>query len=44
MSSLYPARAVGLENRFGRIAKGFEADFVLLDENLSIINNSSYGF
>jgi N-acetylglucosamine-6-phosphate deacetylase len=35
---------MGLENRFGRIAKGFEADFVLLDENLSIINNSSYGF
>lgn len=43
MSSLYPARAIGLENRFGRIAKGFEADFVLLDENLSIIPPSSKG-
>jgi N-acetylglucosamine-6-phosphate deacetylase len=38
MASLYPARAIGLAHRFGRIAKGFEADFVLLDKNLNIIS------
>ncbi len=44
MASLYPARAIGLGHQFGRIEKGFAADFVLLDKELSIINNSSYGF
>lgn len=38
MASLYPAKAVGLAHQFGRIEKGYAADFVLLDENLSIIN------
>ena len=37
MASLYPARALGLDKRFGRIEKGFEADFVLLDGGLNII-------
>ena len=38
MASLYPAKAVGLDNRFGRIKTGFDADFVLLDENLNLIS------
>ncbi len=39
MASLYPAKAVGLDKRFGRIEKGFEADFILLDDELSLISS-----
>jgi N-acetylglucosamine-6-phosphate deacetylase len=37
MASLYPAKAVGLAHQFGKIEKGFAADFVLLDKNLNLI-------
>ncbi len=36
MASLYPAAFLGLEDRLGRIAPGFEADLVLLDEDLEV--------
>ncbi|MFD1332481.1 amidohydrolase family protein, partial [Methylopila musalis] len=35
MASLTPARWLGLDDRIGRIAPGFRADFVLLDEGLT---------
>lgn len=38
MASLYPASFLGLEDRLGRIAPGFEADFVLLDEAVNVKN------
>ena len=37
MASLYPARALSLDNRLGRIDQGFEANFVLLDDGLNLI-------
>ncbi|MFB6457737.1 N-acetylglucosamine-6-phosphate deacetylase [Chitinophaga sp. Hz27] len=33
MASLYPAQALGLENRIGRIAPGCEASFLVIPEN-----------
>jgi N-acetylglucosamine-6-phosphate deacetylase len=35
MASLYPARVMGLENRLGKIDKGYAAEFILLDEELN---------
>ncbi len=35
MASVYPARVMGLDNRLGKIAKGYEANFILLDEELN---------
>jgi N-acetylglucosamine-6-phosphate deacetylase len=36
MASLYPARLVGLDGRYGRIAEGHAADFVELDAMLEV--------
>jgi N-acetylglucosamine-6-phosphate deacetylase len=36
MASLYPVAFLGLERRLGRIAPGFDADLVLLDEDLEV--------
>ena len=36
MASLYPAAFLGLEQRLGRIAPGFDADLVLLDQELEV--------
>jgi len=36
MASLYPARLVRLDGHFGRIAPGFAADFVHLDEHYTV--------
>ncbi|WP_058836708.1 N-acetylglucosamine-6-phosphate deacetylase [Luteimonas abyssi] len=36
MASLYPAQCLGLEARYGRIAPGCRADFVLLDDALEV--------
>jgi N-acetylglucosamine-6-phosphate deacetylase len=38
MASLYPAKVLLLENKTGRIEPGFNADFVLLNEKLDVIN------
>ncbi len=37
MASLYPAAAIGLDDRLGRIAAGYRADFVLLDDDFQVI-------
>lgn len=36
MASLYPAEAVGVADRYGRLGKGSVADFVQLGEDLSV--------
>ena len=36
MASLYPAAFMGLDDRIGRIAPGYRADLVLLDEDLEV--------
>lgn len=36
MASLYPAAFLGLDGRLGRIAPGYLADFVLLDEDINV--------
>jgi N-acetylglucosamine-6-phosphate deacetylase len=36
MATLTPARFLGLETVIGRIASGFQADFVAIDERLSV--------
>lgn len=36
MASLYPAAFLGLEGRLGRIAAGYDADLVLLDDDLQV--------
>lgn len=36
MASLYPAQFLGLDDKLGRIAPGFDADFVLLDDELKV--------
>jgi len=37
MASLNPAAVLGLDDRKGKIAEGFDADLVLLDENLNVV-------
>lgn len=36
MASMYPAAFLGLENSHGRIAKGYQADLVLLDDKQQV--------
>ncbi len=38
MASLYPARALKMSNRLGRIAAGYKADFVVLDKCLALVS------
>ncbi len=43
MASLYPARVMGMDQRLGKIAPGFDENFVVLDGNIdlvSVIDNS----
>ena len=37
MASTYPAQFLGLGDRLGRIAPGYQADFVALDDQLQVI-------
>jgi N-acetylglucosamine-6-phosphate deacetylase len=37
MCSLYPAQAIKMDNKFGRIEKGYQARLVILDQNLNTI-------
>jgi len=37
MASLYPAAVMGLEKKWGSIQPGAQADFVLLDEQLNLM-------
>lgn len=36
MASLYPAKAIGLDNKLGKISKGYNADFVILNGNIDV--------
>jgi N-acetylglucosamine-6-phosphate deacetylase len=36
MASLYPARVMHTDNRFGKIDKGFAAEFVVFDEDFNV--------
>jgi N-acetylglucosamine-6-phosphate deacetylase len=36
MASTYPAQFLGLDDRYGQIAAGYQADFVLLDTDLQV--------
>jgi len=36
MASLYPARAVGLDDKLGRIEKGYAADLVVFDDDFEV--------
>lgn len=36
MASTYPAQFLGLDDRYGQIAVGYQADFVLLDDDLKV--------
>lgn len=36
MASLYPAEFLGIANKYGRIEKGYEADFTISDNELNI--------
>jgi len=38
MASTYPAEFLGLGNHYGRIAPGFHADLVALDDELRVVN------
>ena len=38
MASLYPAAFMGLDDTFGRIAEGYRADLVLLDDGLEVLD------
>lgn len=37
MASLYPAAFMGLDDRIGRIAPGYQADLVLLDDEMEVL-------
>jgi N-acetylglucosamine-6-phosphate deacetylase len=37
MASTVPARILGLDGRKGRIAPGYDADLVALDEELEVV-------
>jgi len=38
MASLYPAKAVNIDNRYGRIKPGHIADLVVLDEKIELVD------
>ncbi len=40
MASLYPAKVLGLDHKIGKIEKGFEDNFVMLNEQLEVIGCS----
>lgn len=38
MASLIPAKSVGIDNVCGKIHEGYDADFIVLDENLDLLS------
>ena len=43
MASTYPAEFLGLGDRYGRIAAGYHADFVALDQDLRVVGTWIHG-
>lgn len=39
MASLYPARVMKLDEELGKIAKGYKAEFVVMDDNLEVVES-----
>ena len=39
MASLYPAKVMKLDNKLGKIAKGYKPEFVAMNNNLEILNH-----
>lgn len=39
MASLYPAKVMGLDGQLGKIAKGYKAEFVVLNDNLDVVGS-----
>lgn len=37
MASLYPARLMGLDNKLGKIARGYKAEFVVMSDDLEVV-------
>ena len=37
MASFYPAKVMGLENKLGKIAEGYDASFVILNNDLNVV-------
>ncbi|MEO6221472.1 MAG: N-acetylglucosamine-6-phosphate deacetylase [Ginsengibacter sp.] len=40
MASLYPAKVLGLDHKIGKIEKGFNADFIMLSNELTVVECS----
>lgn len=40
MASMYPAQVIGLHTKLGRIVKGASADFVVLDSDLQVVEQT----
>ena len=38
MASLYPAQVTGMEKKYGRIEKGYSADFIIFDDAFNVLN------
>lgn len=36
MASLIPAKSLGIDNVCGKLHEGYDADFIVLDENLDL--------
>lgn len=43
MGSLYPARFLGLGDRYGKIERGFKANMVLIDRDFNVVNSWVHG-
>ena len=43
MASTYPAEFLGIGDRYGRIAAGYHADFVALDQDLQVVGTWIHG-
>ena len=42
MASLYPAKVLGIQNTLGKIAKGFKAEMVVLNDDLAIVDHVTF--
>ncbi|MGH2562943.1 MAG: amidohydrolase family protein, partial [Ginsengibacter sp.] len=38
MASLYPAKVLGIDNKTGKIEKGYKVDLVLIDESFEVLH------
>lgn len=41
MASLYPAQVIGMQNKLGKIIRGATAEFVVLDSDLNVVEQST---